>query len=83
MSKTQISLFEYCYRVHFRREFTLMTERDFEDFKDKNAYFLSGLSEEDQKFEFRAFNFFKWVRRLGLRYSKEDVVAFMKRWESQ
>jgi hypothetical protein len=72
-------MYNYCFNVHFRREFRTFNESHIIDFKNKYSFFLSPeLSTEECYFEFTCFHLHKWIKRLGLKYTAEDTRSFLK-----
>lgn len=77
--RIQNRLFEFCFKTCFRREYITFTEDDKTSFKSEYSYFLENSEPIKFELEFASFHFYKWVRRLGMTYSQEEVKSFLLR----
>jgi hypothetical protein len=70
-------ILDFCYSNYFRREYRTLKEYDFQKFKEVNEYFLCDIENVDYRFEFAFYLFFKWVRRLGIKFTKEEIKEYL------
>jgi hypothetical protein len=75
--RIQNMVFEFCFKTCFRREYITFTDDDKTKFKSEYSYFLENSDPIKFEIEFASFHFYKWVRRLGMKYSKEEVKSFL------
>lgn len=71
-------ILDFCFNNYFRRECQRFNEMDVRNFTKKNEYFLCEIENVDVEFEFALFHFFKWVRRLGLNFTKSEIRDYFK-----
>ena len=69
-------LLDFCYNNYFCREYRTVNEYDFRKFKEVNEYFLCDIENVDYRFEYAFYLFFKWVRRLGISFPKEEIKEY-------
>jgi hypothetical protein len=72
------AMMEFCYKFHFHREFRTFTKEDVRKFELKHFYFLEDVNGDDALlFEFASFHFHKWIRLMGLGFSKREIREFL------
>jgi hypothetical protein len=70
-------ILDFCFSNYFSREYRTLKEYDFQKFKEVNEYFLCDIENVDYRFEFAFCLFFKWVRRLGIKFTKEEIKEYL------
>ena len=79
MNRMRNKVFEFCFRTCFRNEYINFNETDRSRFKSEYSYFLNVSNTRDFEIEFASYHFHKWVRRLGMKYSSEEIKSYIKR----
>jgi len=75
------NLLDYCFHTHFSRELRIFNQKDVLRFSFHFEFFLDGLKEDELFFEFKLFHFYKWVKRMKLSISKDEIREFLKEKE--
>ena len=75
--RIQDKIFDYCYKTCFKIEYIGFTIEDRSKFKSKYSYFVEDLDSETFEIEFASFHFHKWIKRLGMKYSPEEVKLYV------
>ncbi|MFM7758647.1 MAG: hypothetical protein ACKO6J_06915 [Crocinitomicaceae bacterium] len=70
-------LFDYCFRTCFRIEFLNFNNEDRIKFKLQHSYFLEDSNPDDFEIEFVSYHFNKWVKRLGLKYTRSEIRTYV------
>ena len=72
--QNKINLMNYCYNNHFISEYIRFDDKDLLHFKETNSFFLET---ENVAFEFKFYHFHKWMKRLRLSISKEEMKEYL------
>jgi hypothetical protein len=70
-------LLDYAYTVFSIRELNQLNDSKFEKFKKNYAYFLPD-DEQEIILEYLSHSLFKWVKRLNIIISREDVREYIQ-----
>ena len=75
--RIQDKIFEYCFNSCFKLEYQRFNIEHRNKFRIENSYFVEDLDPEAFEVEFAAFHFYKWIKRLGMKYSKGEIRSFI------